>query len=40
MSVLNSDHIERILADFEGMQEEKVIADSYDEEKKGTNEII
>ena len=40
MSVLNSDHIDRILADVEAMQEEKVIADSIDEEKKGRNEII
>jgi hypothetical protein len=40
MSVLNSDHIERILADVDAMQEEKVIADSNEEEKKGSNGII
>jgi hypothetical protein len=40
MSVLNSEHIERILSEIEAMQDEKVVADSNEDDKKGSSGII
>lgn len=40
MSVLNSEHIERILSEIEAMQDEKVVADSNDDDNNGSSGII
>ena len=40
MSVLNSEHIERILTEIEAMQEEKVVLESNEDGNKGTSGII
>ena len=40
MSVLNSEHIERILTEVEAMQEDKVLADGNEDDKKGNSGII
>jgi hypothetical protein len=40
MSVLNSEHIEKILTEIEAMQEEKVELESSEDGNKGTGGII
>ena len=40
MSVLNSEHIERILTEVEAMQEDKVLPDGSEDDKKGNSGII
>ena len=40
MSVLNSEHIERIISEIETMQDQKVVADSNEDDKKGSSGII